>query len=274
MAGSTLRAQHLESLCSLIEDHGVLKVLRLDTSKVHTFDGIDNFWKALRRRLIRFIGPHLAATGLALAPGIGHALPNGTWLSQPQIWFYSSTHRLTDIMAQIRVEQYTVVFLDYRKVSDPVQREVAREARRQGLRPVVWVQSPQYRSMSISDLVHEARHGDGIQVDDHFFANYSLADFYRLRRLYSKPIFCSIQPFQARLVPPGGCNQIDVQCYTTQQFQKCIKLADRLGAVVSLSSKNTLGYKKTLGKRLFNTFLWPGMKTRTTTREHRKDRQL
>ncbi|MFQ6538114.1 hypothetical protein ACLNEE_05325, partial [Aphanothece stagnina RSMan2012] len=148
---------------------------------------------------------------------------------------------------------------DYRKVSDPVQQEVAQEARRQGLIPVVWVQSPQYRSMSIPELVHEARHGDGIQVDDHFFANYSLADFYRLRHLYTKPIFCSIQPFQAGLRPPSGCNQLDVQCYTNQGFQQCVKLADRLGAVVSLSEKNTLRHQPTLGSRRFNTFLWPEM---------------
>lgn len=201
---------------------------------------------------------HVSAARLAVLPVAVIAVPNGVWLSQPQIWFYSSTERLTNIMALIRAEHYKIVFLDYRKVPDPLQQEVAQEARRQGLRPVVWVQSPQYRSMSIPDLVHEARHGDGIQVDDHFFANYSLADFYRLRLLYSKPIFCSIQPFQAALAPPNGCNQIDVQCYTTPGFQQCVKLADRLGAVVSLSTTDTLGYKSTLGGRLFNTFLWPG----------------
>jgi hypothetical protein len=112
--------------------------------------------------------------------------------------------------------------------------------------------------MSIADLIHEARHGDGIQVDDHFFANYRLVDFYRLRRSYGKPIFCSIQPFQANLIPPSGCNQLDVQCYTQETFQECIKLADRLGAVVSLSTENTLRYQKSLGQRRFNTFLWPG----------------
>jgi hypothetical protein len=193
---------------------------------------------------------------VAFVPGAVAAAPNGTWLSQPQIWFYNHRQALTQVMARIRAERYRVVFLDYRKVSDPVQRKVAGEARRHGLIPVVWVQSPQYRSMSVQDLVHEARHGDGIQVDDHFFANYSLMDFYRLRRLYAKPIFCSIQPFQAALLPAGGCNQLDVQCYTTQNFQRCIELADRLGAVVSLSSRNTLGYRSTLGGRLFNTFLW------------------
>jgi hypothetical protein len=207
----------------------------------------------------KFIASHVVAAGLALETGVVDPVPNGVWLSQPKIWYYNSTQALTRIMTTIRSENYKVVFLDYRKVPDALQQQVAREARRQGLSPVVWVQSPQYRSMSIPDLMHEARHGDGIQVDDHFFANYSLADFYRLRRYYPKPIFCSIQPFQAGLVPPNGCNQIDVQCYTPQRFQQCIKLADRLGAVVSLSSKNTLGYKETLGGRQFNAFLWSGI---------------
>ncbi|MCP9917748.1 hypothetical protein KBZ13_14820 [Cyanobium sp. ATX 6F1] len=205
------------------------------------------------------MAPHVvAAAGLLLAPLAAGAAPNGTWLSQPQIWFYTSTNGISQVMAQIRAVHYNVVFLDYRKVSDPMQQQVAQEARRQGLMPVVWVQSPQYRSLTIPDLLHEARNGDGIQVDDHFFANYSLADFYRLRQLYTKPIFCSIQPFQAGLVPPGGCNQLDVQCYTAQTFQQCVKTADRLGAVVSLSATHTLRYQTTLGARLFNTFLWPG----------------
>ena len=58
--------------------------------------------------------------------------------------------------------------------------------------------------------------------------------------LYAKPIFCSIQPFQASLVPRTGCNQLDVQCYTAQQFPHCLQVADRLGG------------------RSFNTFLWEG----------------
>jgi len=220
---------------------------------------------------VKWIRSCLLALGLAFMPGVVHAvaIPNGVWLSQPQIWYYNSRQLLTHIMADIRAERYKYVFLDYRKVSDSVQQKVVQEARRQGLRPVVWVQSPQYRSLSVPDLVHEARHGDGIQVDDHFFANYSLVDFYQLRRLYDKPIFCSIQPFQAGLIPLHGCNQIDVQCYTTQRFQQCIKLADRLGAVVSLSAKNTLGYRKTLGSRMFNIFLWPGMQTRSRRRSRR-----
>lgn len=207
---------------------------------------------------LRSIAWLAAMAGIALAPLMASAAPNGTWLSQPQIWYYSSTNQMGQIMAQMRSVRYRVVFLDYRKVSEPMQKHVAQEARSHGLMPVVWVQSPQYRSLSVPDLLHEARHGDGIQVDDHFFANYTLADFYRLRQLYTKPIFCSIQPFQVALVPPRGCNQLDVQCYTVQTFQQCVKTADRLGAVVSLSEKNTLSYQNSLGTRHFNIFLWPG----------------
>jgi len=217
-------------------------------------------------RRIRLFGLLAAAGGVLLEPGVVHAAPYGTWLSQPQIWFYHSRRALTRIMAEIRAENYKVVFLDVRKVSDAVQRQVAEEARRQGLMPVVWVQSPQYRSMSVSELIHEARHGDGIQVDDHFFANYSSADFYNLRRNYDKPIFCSIQPFQAGLLPRAGCNRLDVQCYTSQTFQECVRLAGRLGAVVSLSTKRTLHYRTSLGSRPFNTFLWPGLRSRTVER--------
>ncbi|QNI70955.1 hypothetical protein CyaNS01_01824 [Cyanobium sp. NS01] len=209
-------------------------------------------------RQFRCLACQASIFALALAPLLATAAPNGTWLSQPQIWYYSSTNRMGELMARIRAVRYRVVFLDYRKVSDATQQQVAREARQQGLMPVVWVQSPQYRSLSVPDLLHEARHGDGIQVDDHFFANYTLYDFYRLRQLYTKPIFCSIQPFQVGLVPPRGCNQLDVQCYTAQTFQQCVKTADRLGAVVSLSEQNTLGYQNSIGTRYFNTFLWPG----------------
>ncbi len=198
------------------------------------------------------------AVGLVLAAAAVQAAPNGTWLSQPQIWYYASRQSLNGVMADIRGSDFKVVFLDVRKVSDAMQREAAEAARRQGLMPVVWVQSPQYRALRIDELVAEARHGDAIQVDDHFFANYSLEDFYLLRRLYPKPIFCSIQPFQASLLPTAGCNQLDVQCYSAPQFQPCLKLADRLGAVVSLSSENTLRYRSQLGDRSFNTFLWQG----------------
>lgn len=194
---------------------------------------------------------------VAIPAALASSVPNGTWLSQPQIWFYSSRGLLPQVMAQIRAQRYRLVFLDYRKVSDAVQRDVAQEARRHGLIPVVWVQSPQYRRMDVADLVHAARHTDGIQVDDHFFAHYSTAAFYHLRQVYTKPIFCSIQPFQAGVVPRSGCNQLDVQCYTPQTFQGCVKLADRLGAVVSLSTQNTLGHQSGLGGRTFNTFLWP-----------------
>lgn len=213
-------------------------------------------------RCIRALGGtacRLLAAALALgAAAQVQAAPNGTWLSQPQIWYYATQRSLSGVMARIRASHYRVVFLDVRKVSDAMQREAAEAARRQGLMPVVWVQSPQYRRLRIHDLVHEARHGDGIQVDDHFFANYTMADFYLLRHLYPKPIFCSIQPFQAGLVPRVGCNQLDVQCYTAQQFQHCLQVADRLGAVVSLSTRNTLGYRSQLGGRSFNTFLWEG----------------
>lgn len=230
--------------------------------------GKDSLHEAILKipRGFRIFGLLLAAGGLGLEAGVLHAAPYGTWLSQPQIWFYHSRKSLTRIMAQIRAENYRVVFLDVRKVSDDVQRQVAEEARRQGLMPVAWVQSPQYRSMSVSELIHEARHGDGIQVDDHFFANYGSADFYRLRRNYDKPIFCSIQPFQAGLVPREGCNRLDVQCYTSQTFQQCVRLAGRLGAVVSLSTNQTLHYRASLGSRPFNTFLWPGLRTRTIER--------
>jgi hypothetical protein len=199
----------------------------------------------------------VSVASLLLAPKIAIAAPNGTWLSQPQIWFYASTNKLEQVLTEIRTQRYKVVFLDYRKVPDAMQQQVSQEVRRQGLIPVVWVQSPQYRSMSIPELVNAARYGDGIQVDDHFFNHYTLSDFYALRRLYTKPIFCSIQPSQVALSPRGGCNQVDVQCYASNGFQSCVKLADQLGAVVSLSTTDTLGQRETLGERRFNTFLWP-----------------
>lgn len=197
------------------------------------------------------------AAGLLLIPGSVNAAPNGTWLSQPQIWFYASTHQLGQLMARIQAQRYRVVFLDYRRVPDEMQEQVTQAVRKQGLIPIVWIQSPQYRLRSVSEFVHEARHGDGLQVDDQFFAHYALQDFYQLRRLYPKPIFCSIQPSQVALAPTGGCNQLDVQCYAAQGFQDCVKLADRLGAVVSLSTVNTFSYQETLGIRRYNIFLWP-----------------
>lgn len=67
-------------------------------------------------------------------------------------------------------------------------------------------------------------------MDDHFFANYNQAAFSWLR-----------------------------QAYTPQTFHSCVKLADRLGAVVSLSTQNTLGFRfrPGLAGRSYNTFLWP-----------------
>lgn len=191
---------------------------------------------------------------LLLVPRAVGAIPNGTWLSRSQIRYYASTHRLKQVLAQIRFQHYKVVFLDYRHVPEQVQQEVSREARSQGLTPVVWVQSP---SVRISKLVYEARNGNGIQVDDHFFSRYTLREFHALRRLYTRRIFCSIQPKQFTQVPPRGCNQLDVQCYASNGFKHFVKLANRLGAVVSLSTSETLKYRKTLGKRRFNTFLWP-----------------
>jgi len=160
-------------------------------------------------------------------------------------------------MKDIQSQNYKVVFLDFRGVSDEVQRRVSREAREYKLMPVVWVQSPLYRSLTVAGLIHEARPGDGIQVDDHFFAHYSEEEFQSLDFQYQKPIFCSIQPFQADLVKRGRCNQLDVQCYATQNFQNCIALAQRLGAVVSLSEQDTFRYREQLGARPFNVFLWP-----------------
>lgn len=193
-----------------------------------------------------------------LVPGLALAgVPNGTWLSQPQIRYYSSTNTLSQVMRDIQKQKYQVVFLDFRGVPDGVQQQVSQEAREHKLIPVVWVQSPQYRSLTVAQLIHEARHGDGIQVDDHFFAHYSGSEFQSLGFQYKKPIFCSIQPFQAALVPQGRCNQLDVQCYTTENFRGCLTLADRLNAVVSLLDQDTFRYREQLGVRRFNVFLWP-----------------
>ena len=48
-----------------------------------------------------------------------------------------------------------------------------------------------------------------------------------------------------------------MQCYTTNKFNNCVALADRLNAVVSLFHKKTLRYKNQLGTRNVNVFLWP-----------------
>lgn len=192
-----------------------------------------------------------------LFPLLATGVPNGTWLSQPQIRFHASTNTLDRVMKDIQTQKYQVVFLDFRGVPDAVRQQVSQTAREQGLRPVVWVQSPQYRALSIAQLIDEARYGDGIQVDDHFFANYTQRDFQYLRAQYKNPIFCSIQPFQASSVPASGCNQLDVQCYTSKSFSGCQKLADGLNAVLSLSEKDTFRLREQLGVRRFNVFLWP-----------------
>jgi hypothetical protein len=193
-----------------------------------------------------------------LWPGLAFAgVPNGTWLSQPQIRFHWSTNTLSQVMRDIQRQKYRVVFLDFRGVPDKVQQRVSETAREHRLIPVVWVQSPQYRSLTVAELIHEARHGDGIQVDDHFFAHYSRREFQSLSFQYKKLIFCSIQPSQAAWLSELPCNQLDVQCYTTNKFNECLKLADRLKAVVSLSDKDTFRYREQLGVRRFNVFLWP-----------------
>ncbi len=210
------------------------------------------------RRLSQKTAIWVATLWGCLCPGLAIAgVPNGTWLSQPQIRFYSSTNTLGQVMKDIQSQNYKVVFLDFRGVSDEVQRRVSREAREYKLMPVVWVQSPLYRSLTVAGLIHEARPGDGIQVDDHFFAHYSEREFQSLDYQYRKPIFCSIQPFQANLVTGGRCNQLDVQCYATENFRNCIALAERLDAVVSLSEQDTFRYREQLGARPFNVFLWP-----------------
>ena len=201
----------------------------------------------------------IATLLLGLIPGIAEAYPraNGTWLSKPQITFHTSNNTWDPVMNRMRNQRYKYVFLDVRHVPDAVQQKVTAKIREYDMVPIVWIQSPQLRRMSVQDLIHEARYADGLQVDDHFFANYSGSAFYQLRSNYTKPIFCSIQPFQSKLVPRQGCNQVDVQCYTPQTFRSCVGLADRLKAVTSLSTKNTLRYQSQLSGRSYNVFLWP-----------------
>jgi hypothetical protein len=199
----------------------------------------------------------VAAAGLGLTSSVVGAFPNGTWLSKPQILYHSSTNTLDQALAQIKAQQYKVVFLDFRNVTDAVQQQVSQKVRQQGLVPVVWIQTPQYRSLTVQQLVYEARNGDGIQIDDHFFTNYSQTDFYALRSLYTKRIYCSIQPFQAAVLPPTGCNELDIQCYAPKSLKTCLQLVDRLKAVTSLSSADTFKYRQTLNGRPFNVFLWP-----------------
>ena len=203
-------------------------------------------------RILAITGGGLLWTEIAIA-----GVPNGTWLSQPQIRFYSSTNSISQVMREIQQQNYRIVFLDFRGVADGIQQQVSKKAREYSLIPVVWVQSPQYRALTVAELIYEARHGDGIQIDDHFFAHYSRIAFESLSFQYKKPIFCSIQPFQAALMNEIRCNQIDLQCYTTNNFNDCVKLADKLNAVVSLSDKDTFRYREQLGVRRFNVFLWP-----------------
>ncbi|MGK7930719.1 MAG: hypothetical protein AB4041_04715 [Microcystaceae cyanobacterium] len=184
-------------------------------------------------------------------------VPNGTWLSKPQIRYHVTGNTLNQVMEDIQRKQYRLVFLDFRGVSDSDQRIVSQTARNYRLIPVVWIQSPQYRALSVTDLIYEARHGDAIQIDDHFFTNYSRSQFRALSYQYQKPIFCSIQPFQSHLLSGGRCNQIDVQCYVSSKFDSCLKLADQLQAIVSLYYKDTFRYEYKLGSRRFNVFLWP-----------------
>jgi hypothetical protein len=185
------------------------------------------------------------------------AQPNGTWLSRPQLWFHLSNNTLDQVMSRIRAQQYRVVFLDFRNVPHREQQLVASKVRQYQLFPVAWIQSPQFRSLSVQQIAEEGRYTDGIQVDDHFFSNYSRQDFYALRSHYKKPIFCSIQPFQTALIPSGGCNQVDVQCYTPSSLQRCASLANKLNAVTSLSAENTLAYQNRIAGQAFNVFLWP-----------------
>lgn len=200
----------------------------------------------------------LIASALAgLTTAIAEARPNGTWLSKPQIMFHLSNGTLDSVMNRMRAQRYRVVFLDFRNISDQDRQRVTQTVRQYQLMPVAWVQSPQYRRLSMQQIVDEGRYADGIQVDDHFFSNYSREDFRQLRSLYTKQIYCSIQPFQAALLPSAGCNQRDVQCYAPINFKKCMGLADNLKAVTSLSSENTLGYRDRMGGRSFNVFLWP-----------------
>jgi hypothetical protein len=198
-------------------------------------------------------------TGIILAgiPLAAQASPNGTWLSKPQIWFHASNQTLDAVMARMQKEQYDYVFLDYRNVDDEMRQQVFASAKKHDLSPIVWIQSPQLRAMTIEDMIQEASDADGLQVDDHFFEHYSQQDFQALRAQYDKKILCSIQPFQVNKIPTSGCDQLDVQCYTPASFQQCMALANNLNAVLSLSSTSTISHQKKLEGRAYNIFLWP-----------------
>jgi hypothetical protein len=215
-------------------------------------------YKRFLNTVVKFLLQSRIGIGfIVLLPGTAGAEPFGTWLSKPQIAFHTSNNTLSSALAQIKSQRYRVVFLDYRNVSDATQQQVSQTVRQQSLMPVVWIQSPQFRFLSVNQFLYEARNGDGIQLDDHFFENYSLRDFYTLRSNYTKPIFCSIQPFQAAKVPPRGCNHIDVQCYSSYSFKHCLNLAGRLNAATSLSAQQTFQYRTQMTGRQFNVFLWP-----------------
>jgi hypothetical protein len=212
------------------------------------------FWLKSRGKFCFSI---LATLLVGLSASATQATPNGTWLSKPQLMFHLSNGTLNSAMERIRAQQFRVVFLDFRHVSSQAQQQVAQTARNYQLLPIVWVQSPQFRSLSVQQLIAEGQYADGLQVDDHYFAHYSRAAFYQLRSQYPKLIFCSIQPFQAALLPPTGCNQRDVQCYVPGTLKQCMGLAARLKAVTSLSAETTYNYRQKMGGRSFNVFLWP-----------------
>jgi hypothetical protein len=203
------------------------------------------------------LGSVVAALLLSALPLSAQATPNGTWLSKPQIWFHSSNDTLNQVMARIKQERYEYVFLDYRNVDEADQQRVSQAARDYQLIPIVWIQSPQYRSLSVAEMIQEAQYADGIQVDDHFFTHYTAQDFQALRAQYDQPILCSIQPFQVKQIPTAGCDQLDVQCYTPESFQQCMGLADNLKAILSLSSTSTIRYQNQIQGRTYNVFLWP-----------------
>jgi hypothetical protein len=211
-------------------------------------------WNRVRSGVLQSF---LVSVLLGLTTAVANASPYGTWLSKPQIMFHLTNGTLEPAMARMKAQQYSVVFLDFRNVPDPEQQRVVQIARQYQLMPIAWIQSPQFRSLSVQQLMDEGRYTDGIQVDDHFFSNYSRADFQALRSQYKKSIFCSIQPFQASVVPRSGCNKLDVQCYSPKSFRQCLGLADRLGAITSLSTENTWVHRDRMGGRSFNVFLWP-----------------
>jgi hypothetical protein len=226
--------------------HFLLPMTQLNCKPFH--------WMRLRSSLVQCF---LASALVGVTAAVANALPNGTWFSKPQIMFHLSNGTLGPVMERVRAQRYRVVFLDFRNVSDLDQQKVSQTARAYQLIPVAWIQSPQFRALSVQQLVDEGKYTDGIQVDDHYFAHYSRSDFYALRSQYTKPIYCSIQPFQAEQVSTAGCNQVDVQCYSAVTLRQCVGLADRLKAVTSLSAQNTLGFGEVIGGRSFNVFLWP-----------------